>query len=784
MNETTCRNLTLPSWAKYLLATAILGATLVLRLAISPVDSGLSYSIFIPGLAITIFLCGSGPGLLYVAQAAAAGTFIFDPPHWGFKDALPILPATGFFIASGLATLAIIHYFQRLTARQQHRLQDEIAKRQEIEAAAANSSIQLAGIIDSAMDGIISVDAQQRIILFNPAARDMFGYSMDEVLGTSVERLIPALFGRMLADNAQLFAADGAPHRKIALQYNLSGRHRDGTEFPIEASISRTDSGSQQIFTVILRDISERQKAEQALINSRKQLAALVEQAPISIAMLDRNLNYIATSHRWLADYGRGLGSLIGLNHYAVNPDLNENWKEVHRQALTGVAVKNDMDLWVRGDGSKHWLRWVVHPWTDEAGAIGGIIMSAEDITHNKLVEQALRASEDDLVRAQAVGRIGSWRLDLRRNELTWSAENHRIFGIPEGTPLSYETFLAQVHPDDRDYVDRMWKESLTGAPYDIEHRLLIDGQVRWVTEKAELEFDGQGVVIGAFGITQDITERRLTKNHLREANERLAAVAAERAEHLSELSGELTRAEQRERDRLYELLHDNVQPILVAARLNLSGLSERTPRGEMLQSIAEARDHISRVIQTARTLSVELNPPLIRERGLVPALESLCRWVRANYGLEVGIVSAPNTEPASMTIRLLCFKAVRELLMNVVKHAGTERAELILEQAPDKLLRITVRDQGAGFDTTTAQEGSGLNNIERRLGMVGGSLSVISSPGTGTTVTLLAPIEKRTSERSRVFRPLIITPVVVPDNAHEESESSAAGNDAKGATA
>ncbi|MBP5997450.1 MAG: PAS domain S-box protein [Azonexus sp.] len=780
VNDSTRRCPNLPSWAKYLLAPAILAVTLLFRLVVLPVDAGFGYSIFFPGLAITVFLFGSGPGLLYVALAAAVGTYIFNPPYWSFRDQLPILPQLGFFVASALAILAIIHYFQRQAARQQRRLQDEITQRKQIEAASANNSIQLAGIISSAMDGIISVDSQQRILLFNPAAQEMFGYKADEVLGHSIERLIPVRSRQIHADHVQTFTEMGEPHRKIASRSNLSGLHRDGTEFPIEASISRMDATGQEIYTVILRNISERKLAEQALINSRKQLTTLIEQAPVSIAMFDRDMNYIATSHRWLADYGRGLSSLIGLNHYEVNPDLNQEWKEVHRQALAGVAVRNDMDLWVMADGTRRWLRWAVHPWTNEAGAIGGIIMSAEDITHQKLVEQALRASEDDLVRAQAVGKIGSWRLDVRRNELTWSSENYRIFGMSEGMPLSYETFLSRVHPDDREYVDRMWKASLAGEPYDIEHRLLIDGQVKWVSEKAELEFDARGSVVGGFGITQDITERRLTKNHLREANMRLAAVAAERAEHLSELSGELMRAEQRERDRLYELLHDNVQPMLVAARLSLSGLSERTPRAEMLQRIAEVSEHISGVIQTARTLSVELNPPLIRERGLVPALESLCRWVHVNHGLEIDLVAAQNTEPASMTIRLMCFKAVRELLMNVAKHAGTRRAELVLEQASTDMLRITIRDQGAGFEMPAEHEGSGLSNIERRLGMVGGSLSVVSVPGSGSVVTLLAPLGKRTSERTIMHRQLVTSPVVAP----EGPEMAVASNDAEGGMA
>ena len=157
-----------------------------------------------------------------------------------------------------------------------------------------------------------------------------------------------------------------------------------------------------------------------------------------------------------------------------------------------------------------------MQPWTDEAGAIGGIIMSAEDITARMLAEEALRDSQADLNRAQAVGRIGSWRLDVRCNELTWSAENHRIFGIPQGTPLTYETFLATIHPDDRAYVDRKWQAGLRGEPYDIQHRLVVDGRVIWVRERATLDFDPDGSLVGGFGTTQDITELKAAEERLR----------------------------------------------------------------------------------------------------------------------------------------------------------------------------------------------------------------------------------------------------------------------------
>jgi PAS domain S-box-containing protein len=244
-----------------------------------------------------------------------------------------------------------------------------------------------------------------------------------------------------------------------------------------------------------------------------------------------------------------------------------------------------------------------------------------------------------------------------------------------------------------------------------------------------------------------DITEHQQAVASLQAANAQLVGLAEERAAHLQILSDELTQTEQRERDRLYELLHDNVQPLLVATRLGLSGLSEQTPQEHMLWAVGEANEQISKVIQTARTLSIELSPPLIRERGLIPALESLCRWMQSNYGLQVDMDFAPETEPASMTIRLLCFKAVRELLMNVVKYAGTHHAVVDLEREPDNMLRITVRDDGIGFDPAEII-GSGLANIERRLGMAGGRLSVESAPNSGTIATILTPLDIGAAEK------------------------------------
>jgi PAS domain S-box-containing protein len=129
---------------------------------------------------------------------------------------------------------------------------------------------------------------------------------------------------------------------------------------------------------------------------------------------------------------------------------------------------------------------------------------------------EELRQSQQDLYHAQQVGQIGSWRMDVKRNVLTWSDENHRIFGVPKGTPLTYETFLNCVAPEDRNYVNQKWKQALDGNDYDIEHRIVVNGQIKWVREKAYPEFDESGELWGGFGITQDITNRKLAEEQIR----------------------------------------------------------------------------------------------------------------------------------------------------------------------------------------------------------------------------------------------------------------------------
>lgn len=141
------------------------------------------------------------------------------------------------------------------------------------------------------------------------------------------------------------------------------------------------------------------------------------------------------------------------------------------------------------------------------------------DITGRKLAQAELQYRQDLLNEAQRLGRLGSWELNLVKDELRWSDETYRIFELdPAQFSPSYESFLNVIHPDDRDKVNQAYRQSLTDQqPYDIEHRLLFaDGRVKWVREHCSTEFDASGKPLRSVGAVQDITEQHLAEEQLR----------------------------------------------------------------------------------------------------------------------------------------------------------------------------------------------------------------------------------------------------------------------------
>lgn len=124
-------------------------------------------------------------------------------------------------------------------------------------------------------------------------------------------------------------------------------------------------------------------------------LALLIEHTPAAIAIFDREMHYLAVSRRYLADYRLGAMELIGRSHYAVFPEISERWKEIHRHCLAGAVERADDERFLRADGTVDWVRWEIHPWYEQSGVIGGIVLFSEVVTERHQAVQALRHSEE-----------------------------------------------------------------------------------------------------------------------------------------------------------------------------------------------------------------------------------------------------------------------------------------------------------------------------------------------------------------------------------------------------
>lgn len=295
-------------------------------------------------------------------------------------------------------------------------------------------------------------------------------------------------------------------------------------------SMPQREQDGSILWLGFVRDVTERKRMEAALRDSERLYRAIGELIDYGVWVCAANGRNLYASDSFLRLVGLSQESCADFGWFSVlHPDdvapTLAAWMECVRTGATW-----DIEYRVRGvDGQWHHVLARGVPVRNDKGEITYWVGINLDIGRLKQVEQSLRDSEADLRRAQTVAQTGSWRLDIRRNELHWSDENHRIFGVPKGVPLTYETFLSIIHPDDRAFVDASWRAAMRGEPYDIEHRLIVDGEIRWVRERVELEFDGAGALMAGFGSTQDITARKEAEAALLRLNDTLEEKVAER---------------------------------------------------------------------------------------------------------------------------------------------------------------------------------------------------------------------------------------------------------------
>ena len=322
----------------------------------------------------------------------------------------------------------------------------------------------------------------------------------------------------------------------------------------------------------------------------------------------------------------------------------------------------------------------------------------------------------------------------------TWHPGVEAVFGYSRDAFLGYSGLMIFTEEQRRtgvpEYEMRMAAE--TGRANDERWHVRSDGTHFWAVGIMSALRDSRGKLLGFAKIVRDNTDKKRADDALAHLNDTLTQQVEARAQQLRNLASELTLAEERERRRLAQLVHDDLQQQLFALQMVL-----RKPKAGLEATLEPALEIITDALHITRSLSVEISPPALQE-GFTAGLRWLREHMAMRYSLNIDL-NLPDEDPVlSEPVKLLLFQIARELLFNIVKHAGIQEATVELHDAANEL-RLEIVDQGDGFDGEVQGGGFGLGSVRQRLELYGGRLEVVSALGSGTRATIRLPHQNRT---------------------------------------
>jgi PAS domain S-box-containing protein len=402
----------------------------------------------------------------------------------------------------------------------------DISARKAAEQALRESEAKFSSIFSQAADGMLLIDTETlRFTEFNDAACSALGYSREEFARLDLVDL-QAQLGRAEVEEAMahLVAQGGG-------SFEIGHRGKDGGIRDTWVNNNPVTIGGRAYVVAIWRDISQQKQAEQALREAELRWKFALEGSGLGVWDWDLASNQVYFSPLWKAMIGYRddeWPNTFEVWSSNLHPDDRDRVLTVLQAYFRGETPVYEVEFRLRH--KEGWWKWIQARGVVVARDAGDqptrMIGVHVDIHAGKVAEERLRASEAALNSAQQVARVGSWQFDIEHDRLAWSDETYRMFGVALGTPLSLDNFTAVIHPDDREPVFAAWNAALAGAPYDLEHRIVTHGEVRWVRERAEFECDHDGRAIAAVGTVQDISDQVEARERLADSEERYRILA------------------------------------------------------------------------------------------------------------------------------------------------------------------------------------------------------------------------------------------------------------------
>ncbi|BDD88377.1 PAS domain S-box protein [Desulfofustis limnaeus] len=621
-----------------------------------------------------------------------------------------------------------------------------IRKNQEKQIAA------LGEMLDAAPVAVLLHDQAGRLLFANMAASAMHGYdSRDAFMQKNLRDF-------MVPEMRDMFSQRIARITETReLRFDTTHVRRDGGRIPIDAIVRLIDWEGQPAFLAITIDVSERQRAQEAIASSNELLRYIVEHANSAIAVHDRELRYVYVSKNYLQQYHVTESEVIGRHHYDVFPDLPQKWRDVHQRALRGEVSGSERDAYPRADGSVEWTRWSCRPWYGADGAIGGLIVYTEVITDRVRAEEALRQHEEYLRAMISAAPMAIVSTDAQGNVQSWNTAAERIFGWHEedmlGQPLPFFTAEQQ-----EEFL-RLRERVLAGetlAKLDLT-RIRKDGSPVEISLSVAPMYDGGGTVNGLLAMIEDITSHKRTEQERDSLQVQL--IQAQKMESIGRLAGGVAHD------------YNNMLGVILGyTEMALEKLYEDDPLHKDLAEIQKAAERsadITRQLlafsrqQTIAPTVLDLNQAITNLRGMIRRLIGENIELIWQLGDELWPVFMDPTQIDQILINLLvnARDAITDVgTISIETHITTiddEYCQTHYGFAPGDFVTLSITDNGCGMDRATREKlfepffttkmrgkgtGLGLATVYGILQQNNCFINVYSEPGQGSMFTIYLP--------------------------------------------
>jgi PAS domain S-box-containing protein len=622
-------------------------------------------------------------------------------------------------------------------------------------------------------EGVLITDRQGILTYVNPALEQMFGIPSTASLGTNFRKYIAAESVR-IAEEAFLGCAQGRTVREVELRAVHGDRH----VFPIEIVASPIfKAGEFQGVESVVRDITDRKRAQEALRRSERQFRSTFENAAIGIAYVALDGRITQANSRFCEITGYSSQEILGKTCEEIT--LAEDWeaeRESLRRLWEGAVPHYSIEKRCRRpDGRPVWVHLTRSIQRDEAGRPDCFIVLVEDISDRKRAEEALRESEYRYRKLFEASLAGAYLTKLDGTILDFNEAMMRMLGY-ETREEVFQHRSTDFYDDPefrKELIYLLHRDGIVPAREAVLRRK--DGSVLHAIGHAVLLKNEQTGEPYIQGVAIDITERKRVEETLRELTRTLESKVADRtaelrhrAQQLEKMTLDLSETEDRERRRLAEILHNDLQQELAAAKFQVQRMRHQVRHDVSLQATAAQADYLLKeAIAKSRSLSHELSPTVMRHADFAETLRWLANEVQAKHGLAVHVAADSTVRCESEVIKSLLFRAAQELLFNVVKHAGVWEARLRVRQC-DRCICLSVSDRGRGFDPRALEEiaGFGLLSIRERVELLKGRMKIRSAPGRGSAFFITVPW----SERAAVSPPSEVE-IIQPEAAGPRAE-------------